>query len=114
MDCTIALIFPSKPTCRTAESVLAELGLDYPVRAASCRTALEIAHELIAQGTRMIISHGATYDFMCERLDISMLELPFSGLEAAAAVRTALQYAENQTAPVRIVHMARRCCIAIW
>ena len=99
MDYTVAFIFPSTLVCRTTRRVLQRLGFDYPVFEGSREKALEIAEALIQQGTRLVISHGITYQYLRKYLDITMMELPFSGLEAATAVRTAINVSD------KVIHM---------
>lgn len=99
MDYSVALIIPSTVVCQTATTALQEMNLSHPIYAASQNGALKIANELIPLGTKIIISHGITYDFLRSHLDIPMMELPFTGLEAAAALRTAFKYSD------KVIHM---------
>lgn len=105
MDYSIALIFPSNPVCKTARSVLKELNCNYPVFAASRESAYQIAKDLIPRGTHLVISFGSTFDYLRSRLDISMMDLPFTGLEAAAALREAFNIANRYTPPTNVLHV---------
>lgn len=98
-DSTIAFILPSTLVCKTIRKVLERTGYKYPVFDLSTGPALEKARELVAGGTRIIVSHGLTYEHLHARLNIPMLELPFSGIEAAVAVKSALLHSD------KIIHM---------
>ncbi len=105
MDYSIALIVPSNPVCATARKVLQELKYSYPVFAASREKALDIAKNVIKLGTKLIISHGSTFDYMRGELHIPMMELPFTGLEAAAALREAFDISDRYTNSADIIHV---------
>ena len=98
-DNTIAFILTSSLVCKSIERVIESLGYSYPVFMLSTGDALEKAKELVANGTRMIVSHSLTYQYIHARLTVPMLELPYSGIEAAVAIKAALQHSD------RIVHM---------
>lgn len=99
MDHSIAIILPNTLTYETTQALLKERSWDYPLFRASRGDALKIAEDLIAKDTRLIISTGVTYHYLQEHLSIPLLELPFSGLEAALAIKKALRYSN------RIVHV---------
>lgn len=99
MDFSIAIILPNTLTYETTQKLLKKNGWDYPLYRASRGDALRISNDLIPRGTRLIISTGITYQYLKEHLDIPLLELPFSGLEAALAIKKALSYSS------RIVHI---------
>ncbi|NLT47707.1 MAG: sigma 54-interacting transcriptional regulator [Clostridiales bacterium] len=95
MDYSIALILPSRLVCETAKATMKTLQLDYPVYAASRHDALEVARSLIPRGVRIIISHGLTYKYLKEHISIPLMELPFSSLDAAVAIRDALKHSDK-------------------
>lgn len=99
MDLSIAIILPNTLTYETTRELLEKHGWEYPVHRASREDALQISKNLIERGTRLIISTGVTYNYLREQLSIPLLELPFSGLEAALAIKKALSYSK------RIVHI---------
>ncbi|MCI8646700.1 MAG: sigma 54-interacting transcriptional regulator [Firmicutes bacterium] len=99
MDYSIAILLPNTLTYETTRQLLKKHNWDYPLYRTAQSDALEISKGLIANGTRLIISTGATYNYLNEHLDIPLLELPFSGLEAALAIKKALSYSK------RIVHI---------
>lgn len=99
VDHSIAIILPNTLTYETTQALLKERHWDYPLFRASRGDALKIAEDLIAKDTRLIISTGVTYHYLREHLSIPLLELPFSGLEAALAIKKALRYSN------RIVHV---------
>ncbi len=101
-DNSIAFILPSTLVCKTIRHVLERTGDEYPVYALSTGPALKKARELVATGTRLIVSHGLTYEHLHARLNIPMFELPFSGIEAAAAVKAALSHSD------KIIHMGTK------
>jgi PAS domain S-box-containing protein len=101
-DATIAFILPSTLVCKTIRKVLDRAGYDYPVFELSTGSALKKARELIAVGARIIVSHGLTYEHLHARLNIPLLELPFSGIEAAVAVKSALRHSN------KIIHMGTK------
>ncbi|MCC8194913.1 MAG: sigma 54-interacting transcriptional regulator [Deltaproteobacteria bacterium] len=98
-DRSIALIMASTLVCNTVRKVLKRKGLSYPVYELSTWRGLEKAKELAENGTRMIISHGLTYEMIRENVGIPTMALPFSGIEAAIAVKAALRHSK------RIIHM---------
>ncbi|MCI7304481.1 MAG: sigma 54-interacting transcriptional regulator [Clostridiales Family XIII bacterium] len=99
MDYSVAIILPNTLTYNTTKEVLKELNLDYPLYKATEHDAVSIANDLIARGTRIIISTGLAYQYLKREVSISLLEMPFSGLEAAIAAKKALSYSN------RIVHI---------
>lgn len=99
MDYDLALIVPSRPTASAARDAMEQLDLSYPVYMASQENALRIARELPGRGTKLIVSNGITAVMLREKLPLPVMELPFSGLEAALAVKEALTYSD------RIVHI---------
>lgn len=101
-DPTIAFILPSTLVCKTIRKVLERTRFEYPVFDLSTGPALKKARELVAGGTRIIVSHGLTYEHLHARLKIPMLELPFSGIEAAVAVKSALAHSD------KIIHMGTK------
>lgn len=99
MDYSIAIILPNSLVIDTAQKILDEMKLDYPICRASENQAVEIAHSLIKKGTQIFISAGHTYTYLRENLSTPVMELPFSGLEAAVAIKHALTISD------RIVHI---------
>ncbi len=95
MDYSIVLLIPSRLVCETAKETMKALHLDYPVYPASRQDALDIAESLIPRGVRIIISHGLTYKYLKQHISIPLMELPFSGLDAAAAIRNALKHSDK-------------------
>ena len=69
---------------------------------ASGSEAVEIASNLMTKGTRLIISTGFTYSLLKDKLSVSLLELPFSSLDAAIAIKKASSYSS------RIVHIGTK------
>ena len=102
MDYSIAIILPNTPAYETTKKLLQKRELLYPLYKASGEEALEIARNLIDNGTRLIISTGFTYTLLKNEFSISFLELPFSSLEAAMAIKKASLYSN------RIVHIGTR------
>ena len=95
MDYSIALLLPSHLVCKTAKETMKTLQLDYPVYAVSRQDAVEVARSLIPRGVRIIISHGLTYKYLQQHVSIPLMELPFSGLDAAVAIRDALKHSDK-------------------
>lgn len=95
MDYSIALLIPSHLVCETAKETLKTLGLEYPVYAVSRHDAVEVAKKLIPHGVRIIISHGLTYKYLEEHVSVPLMELPFSGLDAAVAIQDALKHSNR-------------------
>ena len=102
MDYRIAIIIPNTPAYETAKKLLEKKHLDYPLYKASGSEAVEIAESLIKKGTRLIISTGFTYSLLQEKLSIPLIELPFSSLDAAIAIKKASSYSN------RIVHIGTK------
>ena len=99
MDYSIAIILPNTLAYNTTKTVLNELNLDHPIYKATENEAVDIAKELLDKGTRIIISTGLAYRYLKKECSIPLLEMPFSGLEAAIAAKKALSYSN------RIVHI---------
>jgi len=95
MDYSIALLLPSRLVCETARATMKTLQLDYPVYAVSRHDAVEVAKSLIPHGVRIIISHGLTYKYLEQHVSVPLMELPFSGLDAAVAIRNALKHSDK-------------------
>ena len=100
MDYSIAVLSPSKLIAETSKNIVKRLGYDYPVYAASTQQAVDIANKLIPKGLRIVISHGLTGRYITAKLPISVMELPFSGLETLKVIKYALRY-DNK----KIVHI---------
>ena len=99
MDYRITFIIPNIPVVESVKSALEKMGLDYPVYLRSTGEAVELARELIPRGVKLIVSHGLTLENIRKELAIPAIDLPFSGLDALATARAALQL------PGRIVHL---------
>ena len=99
MDYSITFIIPNIPVVESVKSALEKMELDYPVYLRSTGEAVELARELIPKGVKLIVSHGLTLEHIRNELTIPAIDLPFSGLDALAAARSALQL------PGRIVHL---------
>jgi len=102
MDNTIAIILPNSLTCESTKKIIDEMGLDYPVFLASEQHAVDLAEEMLKKGTLVFISAGLTYEYIKECVPAPTLEMPFSGIEAANAIKKALSYSD------RIVHIGTR------
>lgn len=102
MDYKIAIILPNTPAYETTKQLLDKRELKYPLYKASGLEAVEIAENLIKKGARLIISTGFTYALLKDRLSISLLELPFSSLDAAIALKKATSYSS------KIVHIGTK------
>ena len=98
-DKSIALIVASTLVSKNIRTVLKRRGLSYPVHERSTWQAVDKARELAESGTRLIISHGLTFELIRQHVGIPVLALPFSGIEAAVAVKAALRHSQ------RIIHM---------
>ncbi len=94
-DQSVAFIIPNTVICKTIRRVLKRCGHTYPVFALSMAAALEKARELVAGGTRMGVSHGLTHAYLEKRLNVPMMELPFSGLEAALGIKSVLRHSRR-------------------
>ncbi len=99
MDHSVAIILPNTLAHDTTRKVLKDLKLDYPLYKATQHEAVAIARELLPKGLRVIVSAGFAYQYLKREIPLPLLELPFSGLEAALAVKKALTYSN------RIVHI---------
>lgn len=99
MDYRITFIIPNIPVVESVKTALEKIGLDYPVYLRSTGEAVELARELIPRGVKLIVSHGLTLENIRKELAIPAIDLPFSGLDALATARAALQL------PGRIVHL---------
>ena len=99
MDYRITFIIPNIPVVESVKSALEKIGLDYPVYLRSTGEAVELARELIPRGVKLIVSPGLTLENIRKELAIPAIDLPFSGLDALATARAALQL------PGRIVHL---------
>lgn len=96
----LAIILPNTIACRTVEKVLRDMNLDYPVIRAAEDAAVDEAAKFIAEGYQGFLSAGVTMEYIKDVYpDVPMLELPFSGLEVAAAVQQALNQSD------KIVHL---------
>ena len=102
MDYSIAVIVPGRLTARTAERTIRRLGYDYPVYAASTRDAVDIARTLLPKGLRIVISNGLTAECLAAELAVSVIVLPFSGLNTLNIVQRAVAISD------KIVHIGTR------
>jgi transcriptional regulator with PAS, ATPase and Fis domain len=98
-DTAIAFILPNAVIFETVRKVLTQCGYTYPIFMLSMSEALEKARHLESGGTKIIITQGLTYQYLRRQLKMSVLELPFSGLEAALAIKSALSHSQ------RTIHM---------
>ena len=103
MDYSIAVIAPSRPVCETVRKTLKTLDLEFPVYTASTHEAVEIARSLIPKGLRIVISHGVTAPHIANALPVSVMWLPFSGLETLKTIRRAIGSGSK-----RIVHVGTK------
>ena len=99
IDNTVAFIITSNEACKTVKKVLRRTGFTHPVFVLSIARALEKAQKLVDGGTRVIVSQGLTYEYLQKRLNVPMLKMPFSGIEAVKTLRLALKHSD------RIAHM---------
>ena len=99
MDYRIIFIIPNIPVVDSVKATLKRMGLEYPVYLRSTSEAVELARELIPNGVKLIVSHGLTLAYIRSNLSIPVIDLPFSGLDAMATAKNALQL------PGRIVHL---------
>lgn len=103
MDYSIAFILPNMTACATIRRILQKMGYEHPVYALAGPEAVDMAHQLLPRGLRMIISQGVTMDEIGEALEIPTIELPFSGLDTLLAVKQALKMKNG-----RIIHVGTK------
>lgn len=95
----IAVILPNTLACESTRQVLKEMKLNYPVYRATEDEAVYIAKKLADEGTLVIISAGIALEYIKKNVSINVLEMPFSGLETAIAIKEALKSSK------KIVHL---------
>ena len=99
MDYSITFIIPNIPVVNSVKTALERMHCDYPVYLRSTAEAVELARELIPKGVKLIVSHGLTLEYIRSQLTIPAIDLPFSGLDALATAKSALQL------PGKIIHL---------
>lgn len=92
MDNTIAIITPSELVTQATQKIMKQTGREYPCFTAHAAAAVEKARDLYEKGLLVIISQGLTYHYLKKYVPVSVLELPFSGLDAFALAQQALAH----------------------
>lgn len=89
------MIFTNKETYRTAQRVVQEHQLGYPVYFTEMKNAVALAREKLRQGTEIIISRGGVASHIQSVLSIPVVSVRYTFSDFATSLETAYKYSHK-------------------